>query len=109
MFPSPYGSVFLCVFVVFLFLDREVYSRLFWVVDQEPAPEARHAADQLDLLGDRPVLRDLDVQQPLHHPFLHPLSLPKGWLRVERRRARHSIRPGYGGLVWAIMVRCYLL
>lgn len=44
------------------------------MVNQKPPPVARHAADHLDLLDDRPVLRDLYVQQPLHH-LLDLLSL----------------------------------
>jgi hypothetical protein len=30
-------------------------------MNQEPTPEARRTADELDLLDDRPVLRDLNV------------------------------------------------
>src|SRR5829696_8375525 len=40
------------------------------MVDQQPAPEARHGADALDLLGDLPVLCDLDIHQPLHRYFV---------------------------------------
>jgi hypothetical protein len=37
------------------------------VVDQHSAPETGHTADYFDLLGDRAIQTDLDIQQTLYH------------------------------------------
>lgn len=41
------------------------------MVDQKAAPEARHGADEFDLLDDRPVFGDFDVEQSLHYILGH--------------------------------------